>query len=185
MKDQDHTVTTSNNGVTLTQTITSGSYTPNVGINPYDTGIAIGGGGSLSPSTFTTDATIQWFGDPTVTTSPTFTTPCPHGHEIDETSIEIRGDEIWGNCLTCDVEILIPRITGGLNFEKAGLLVGRGMICEDGDDESIAELYVDLTELEEQALKEIARYERTLKLIRIARAIAGGHATKRLTAPIE
>lgn len=111
--------------------------------------------------------------------------PCPNGHDIDNTSIELRGDEIWGKCQTCDVAIRIPRVSGGLNFEKAGQYIGRALTLEEDDKDNSAALLTELTNLEDQVNKEIARLQRTLKLIQIARTAAKKQTLTRALAPIE
>lgn len=107
-------------------------------------------------------------------------------HDVGENSIELRGDDIWGTCVTCGVGIKIPRVAGCLNFEKAGTFVGRAMILDGSDDdENGAELYAELTKLEEDTKKEIARYRRTLKLIEVARTIAKRQIIQRATGQAE
>lgn len=132
------------------------------------TGLDAATGGNYSGTTYFPTGDLVFPTAPAVTP-----TPCAlNGHNIEATSIEMRSDdEIWGYCEECLDAIRIPRVTGSLNFEKAGMYIGRAMTLDD-EDENGAELLLELTALEDTVEKEIARYQRTQKMIKIARTLA-------------
>lgn len=99
-------------------------------------------------------------------------------HEIEEDSIELRGDEMWGYCSQCYDAVRIPRIVGSFNFEKAGRFIGRAMTIED--DENSAELLAELNIFEQQIQDELARYKRALKMITVARTVAKNQVVERV-----
>lgn len=176
------TVSSGNDTVTsVSQRLTAGAC---LGYNTNDLTAAFGGtysGGSCIPNTvngqtitFPASQTNDFgFQFPEPSSTPITLTQCQqHGHEISDESIQLQGDEIWGECQACAERILIPRIVGAFNFERAGQYVGRAMTLDCGEDENGAELLEELTLLEETVDREIARYNRTLKTIKLARTLA-------------
>lgn len=95
------------------------------------------------------------------------------GHHITEESLAASGDEIWGMCETCSELVQVPRVAGSLNYERVGQYIGRAMTLEGAEDEGNgAELYVELEIFERKCREEMAKYDRTLKMIDMARDIA-------------
>lgn len=125
---------------------------------------------------------LTQIGDPFAVGSPLGPEPCAE-HQLDPEHLSIEEDGIKGFCIRCEDRMVVPRVPGGISFDKAGNLVGRAMTIEDED--SLGELLAELNLFERDVNKEIAKYKRTLGLVKIARDIVQNRALEEAQEPIE
>jgi hypothetical protein len=156
----------------------------------FGPGTVVGGAGGVGGSGFVTGVQIG----PNAQTTPLtqFSDPFAPGaalgppgcneHALDPETFYVEDGQAIGYCEDCGVRMIVPSVPGGVSFASAGALIGKAMSLDDED--SVGDVLAELNLLEATVKNEIAKYKRTLGLVKIARDIAHNKALEDAKMPI-